>query len=286
MILIFLSCAWLLGIYLGTQFHLSWWFALAGLIPLLAFLFTRRNGKWIVLAALGIVLIITAVNYAYTSLYAVDEGRLRYYNDQGALEIRGRLARDPDVRDTSTRLTLVVEAVKQDDVWRDVAGMALVFVPRYPAYQYGDVLAVTGELETPPRLDDFDYRGYLEHQGIYTIVRYPDVEVLATGQGFAPLAGIYALRAELAQNLAQVLPEPQASLAQGIILGLRGNIPDDLNTDFARSGTTHLLAISGVNIGIMAGIMLGVGLFLFGRRRYLYVWLAFGAVWFYAVITG
>ena len=83
-----------------------------------------------------------------------------------------------------------------------------------------------------------------------------------------------------------MLPEPQASLAQGIVLGIRGNIPQSLNNDFARSGTAHLLAISGINLGIMAGILLSIGIWLFGRRHYLYVWLALGIVWFYAAITG
>ena len=45
--------------------------------------------------------------------------------------------------------------------------MFLLFVPRYPEYEYGDVLRVTGKLETPTQLGDFDYKGYLEHQGIY-----------------------------------------------------------------------------------------------------------------------
>lgn len=286
MFIIFLSCVWVLGIFLGSKFHLPWLLALAGLAPLMLFFFTRRYKKWVVLAGIGIVLIVAATNYAYSSLYTVDEGRLRFYNDQGTFEIKGMLVRDPDVRDKSTQLTLSVEAIKVDTDWQEVEGTVLVFVPRYPAYQYGDVLEVTGELQTPPRLGDFDYRGYLEHQGIYTTMLYPKVEVLAMGQGFPPLAWIYSLRESLAQTLAQVLPEPQASLAQGIILGLRANIPADLSAEFTRSGATHLLVISGMNIGIMAGIMLGVGLFLFGRRHYLYVWLALGAVWLYAVITG
>jgi competence protein ComEC len=286
MFIIFLSCVWVLGIFLGSKFHLPWLLCLAGLAPLLLFFFTRRYKKWIVLAGLGVVLIVAAINYSYSSLYTVNESRLYFYNDQGTFEIKGRLISDPDVRDKSTHLTLSAEAIKVGQVWRDVEGTALVFVPRYPEYHYGDVLDVTGELQTPPQLDDFDYRGYLEHQGIYTTMLYPQIDVLATGQGFPPLAWIYSLRERLSQTLAQVLPEPQASLAQGIILGMRGNIPVDLNQDFTRSGTTHLLAISGFNIGIMAGIMLGVGLFLFGRRHYFYVWLALGAVWLYAIITG
>jgi competence protein ComEC len=271
MFIIFLSCAWVLGIFLGSKFHLPWLLCLVGFAPLLLFFFTRRYKKWLVLAGLGIVLFVTAINYSYSSLYTIDEGRLRFYNDQGTFEIKGRLTSDPDVRDKSTHLTLKASAIKLDSGWQDVTGTVLVFVPRYPAYHYGDVLDVTGDLQTPPRLNDFDYRGYLEHQGIYTTISYPKIEVLDTGQGFPPLAWIYSLRDRFAQTLAQVLPEPQASLAQGIILGVRSNIPADLNTDFVRSGTAHLLAISGYNIGIMAGILLGVGLFLFGRRRYLYV---------------
>jgi competence protein ComEC len=286
MLIICLSCAWVFGIFLGYFFSLPWVLCLFGLAPLLLLLLNRRYYKWLVLAGLGIVLVVISTNYSFSSLYTIDDARLRFYNDQGTFEVKGTVARDPDVRDKSAQLTLSVDAVRVDTVWRDVEGTALVFVPRFPSYRYGDVLQVTGELQTPPRLDDFDYRGYLEHQGIYTVVYYPGIEALDTGQGFPPLAWIYSLRQSLAQTLAQVLPEPQSSLAQGIILGMRGNIPADLNDAFARSGTTHLLAISGYNIGIMAGIMLGVGLFLFGRRRYLYVWLALAAVWFYAVITG
>ena len=286
MLLIFLSCVWVLGIFLGSKLHLPWIFCLAGLAPLLLFFFTRRHKKLILLFSLGIIVLVSAAAYSYSSLYTIDEGRLRFYNDQGAFEIKGRLVSAPDVRDKSTHLTLSVETIKLDAAWQNVEGTVLVFIPRYPAYHYGDVLKVTGELQTPPQLGDFDYRGYLAHQGIYTTMLYPGIEVLDTGQGFPPLAWVYSLRDHLAQTLAQVLPEPQASLAQGIILGIRGNIPEELNSDFTRSGTFHLLAISGLNIGIMAGILLGVGLWLFGRRHYLYIWLALGAVWLYTLLTG
>lgn len=159
-------------------------------------------------------------------------------------------------------------------------------MPRYPAYRYGDILQATGKLETPPQLDDFDYRGYLAHQGIYSTMLYPEVEVIDSGKGLAPLQWVYSLRSRLSQTLATVLPAPRASLAQGIILGIRGNIPDQVKTDFSHSGTAHLLAISGLHLSIIAGILLATGIWLFGKQRYLYVWLALGTIWLYAVITG
>ncbi len=285
MILIYLSCIWVAGIWLGTVWRLPPLLALLALAPLPLLFFTRRR-RPLLLAGLGICLFVVAAVYSYGSLYSVDAGQVRYYNDTGTVAIRGTVAADPDERDRSTRLTLTMAEIKGEDGWREVGGGVLVFVPRYPAYSYGDYLEVTGELATPPELGDFDYQGYLAHQGVYSTIAYPKVEVLATGRGFAPLGWIYALRGHLADGLAGVLPEPQASLAQGIILGMRGNIPADVREDFTRSGTAHLLAISGLHLGIMAGIVLALGVWLFGRRRYLYVWLALAAVWGYAVITG
>ncbi len=286
MVLIYLSCVWVAGIFLGSKLNLPLVLCLAGLVPLPLLFFIRQHRKPVILASLGIFILVTAAAYSYSSLYGIDDSKVHFYNDRGVTEIRGTVANDPDVRDTNTRLNLSAVAIKLDSEWRDIEGTVLLFVPRYPAYKYGDALRVTGELKTPPQLDDFDYRGYLAHQGIHATMLYPKIEVLDTGQGFQPLDWVYSLRGRLAQTLTQVLPEPQAALAQGVVLGIRGNIPQELRDDFSRSGTAHILAISGLHLGIMAGILLGVGLWIFGRRHYLYVWLALGAVWLYTIITG
>jgi competence protein ComEC len=112
------------------------------------------------------------------------------------------------------------------------------------------------------------------------------VESLATGQGAKPLEWIYSLRDRLSQTLAQVLPEPQAALAQGIILGIRTNIPASLQDDFVHSGTAHLLAISGLNLTIVAGILVSLGIWAFARRRYIYIWVALSIIWVYTLLTG
>ncbi|GAH19856.1 unnamed protein product, partial [marine sediment metagenome] len=167
-----------------------------------------------------------------------------------------------------------------------VSGTALLFVPRYPIYSYGDVLLVTGKLETPPQLNDFDYKGYLAHQEIYSTMLYPKIEIVETGKGFKPLEWVYSLRNRLSQTLTEVLPEPQASLAQGIILGIRGNIPSSIKADFSHTGAAHLLAISGLHLAIVAGMILSASIWLLGKKHYLYIWLALGTIWLYALLTG
>ncbi|MDD5037849.1 MAG: DNA internalization-related competence protein ComEC/Rec2 [Dehalococcoidales bacterium] len=285
MTLIYLSCAWLAGIFLGSHFSLPPASLLMGLIPL-PLLFLTRYRKRAVLASLCLIALASGAIYFRASLPVVDESHLRFYNDHGIVEIRGLLDSDPELRDQTARLRLSAREINLDGKWRKISGTALLTVPRYPAYSYGDVVRIKGRLETPPQLDDFDYTGYLARQGIYSTMFYPEIDILDGGQGFKPLVWVYSLRNRLSQTLAEVLPEPQASLAQGIVLGIRGNIPATVNDDFIRTGTAHLLAVSGINLSIVAGMLPGLGIWLFGKRHYIYIWLALSAIWLYALLTG
>ncbi len=286
MSLIYLSCAWIAGVFLGSKLNLPPAFVFIGLIPLPLLFLARQHRKLIILSSLCLVIFLSGVVYFQSSLSTIDESRLQFYNDQGTVEIKGLVDRDPELGDKTTRLYLSAREIRLDEEWREVSGAALLFVSRYPAYSYGDVLLLRGRLEKPAQFDDFDYEGYLANQEIYSTMFYPEIKILETGKGFKPLEWVYSLRNNLSQTLAEVLPEPQASLAQGIILGIRGNIPLSIKTDFTHTGTAHLLAISGLHLSIVAGILLSLGIWLFGKKGYIYVWLALGVIWLYALLTG
>ena len=202
------------------------------------------------------------------------------------MEIKGLIDKDPAEGDKTNQLYLAATEIKVGQDWREVSGTALLFVPRYPVYQYGDEVLVIGKLQKPQRYDDFDYAAYLAREGIYSTMLYPGIEIMDRGRGARPLQWVYSLRNKVSQTLEKVLPEPQASLAQAVLLGKRGNVPPQLKEDFAETGTSHLLAISGLHLSIVVGIMLSIGIWLFGRRRYFYIWLALGTVWLYALLTG
>ncbi|MBI4180356.1 MAG: DNA internalization-related competence protein ComEC/Rec2 [Chloroflexi bacterium] len=286
MSLIYLSCAWVAGIFLGAKFNIPLTLVFSGLIPLPLLFFTRQHRKAIILVSLCLVTLFGGAFYFQLSLPRADEQNLQFYNDRGVVEIKGTVDRDPEPGDKTTHLQLSAREIRLAGEWSEVSGTALLFVPRYPTYNYGDVLLVKGGLNKPPQLGDFNYEQYLANQEIYSTMLYPEVAILDRGEGFKPLEWVYSLRNHLSQTLTEILPEPQASLAQGIILGMRGNIPSSVTADFSRSGTTHILAISGQNLTIVAGILLSLGIWLFGRRRYLYIWLALGVIWLYTLLTG
>jgi len=279
--LIYLSGAWVAGIYLGSRLALPPALIFTGLIPLILLFFFRKKRKAIILTAVCLIAFFGGALCYQASLPPNDESHIKFYNGQ-EVEIKGTVSADPEIRDRSTHIRLSASQLNGEEV----TGDTLLFVPRYPEYDYGDVLRVRGKLETPPQLGDFDYKGYLESWGTYATMLHPDIEVLDTGRGFAPLARVYWLKNSLSQTIARVMPEPAASLAQGVVLGIRYNIPQPIKDDFSRTGTAHLLAISGLHLSIMAGILLSIGLRLFGKKRYIYIWLALGVIWLYALITG
>jgi len=284
--LLYVSCAWVAGIFVGSKVGLPWLALFIGLVPFAFVPFFRSSRKTLIVAALCLLALLGGGLRFSSSLSPVDEHSLCFYNDKGTVEIQGMVAEEPDIRDTYCLLTFSAAGVVVNGQSQDVSGNALVRVSRYPNYHYGDVLRVTGELESPYQSEDFDYRTYLAHQGIYSAMYHPSVELLDSGQGIPPLQWIYSLRERLAASLAGALPEPQGSLAQAILLGLRGNIPDSLNEAFSRTGTTHLLAISGLHMSIIIAILLSLCTLVFGRQRSIYIWLTLALMWLYALLAG
>ncbi|MCK5123614.1 MAG: ComEC family competence protein, partial [Dehalococcoidia bacterium] len=284
--LLYVSCAWVAGIFLGSKIGLPL-FALAfGLIPFALIPFLRSKRDILVVTGLCLFTILGGGLHFPSSLPPADEHSLCSYNDLGIVEIQGMVAEEPDVRDRYCLLTFSAREITVNDEKEEVAGIALIRVPRYPTYGYGDVLKVAGVLETPPQFEDFDYKSYLARQGIYSFIYYPRVKVLERGQGSKPLQWIYSLRERLSASIARALPEPQGSLAQAILLGLRGNIPDSVYEAFSRTGTAHLLAISGLHISIIIAMFLSFGILVFGRQRSIYIWLTLAITWLYALLAG
>jgi competence protein ComEC len=145
---------------------------------------------------------------------------------------------------------------------------------------------MSGIPRTPVNRTEFDYKEYLEEKGIRTAISYPKIKLVERDQGNPILTAIYTLRRNMSQSLSKALPEPQNSLAQGILLGLRSSIPQQLKNAFSSTGTTHILAISGHNLSIFIGICLAIGIWIFGRKHRIYIWLALGITWAYTLLSG
>jgi len=170
-------------------------------------------------------------------------------------QITGTVVDYPDQRDQIVNLRIRAETLrgKRGDPPLPLKGTFLVKAPVETQVSYGDRVLVVGFLKVPPEEEDFNYRDYLFRQGIDVYMTRAEVAVLESGQGSKLLEIIYGLKTKALMNIYRLWPDPEASLLAGILLGIESGISDQVQKAFRETGTTHIIAISGFNITIVAG---------------------------------
>jgi competence protein ComEC len=278
--LISLSLAWVAGIYIGSLVSLPLYaFLSAFILSLIVALLCHKRPAFL----WGGLCLIVLFGGIGCYQWRVSEPTLQSFNDQGVVAIRGEVDRDPEFEGNTSRLRLSAKEIRIDSRWEKVSGKVLIdttVFPAYSTYSQGDLLQVTGELHSLSQsIDNPDHRAYLSKRGFSSTMSYPQIEFIQTGW-------LLSLRNRLAESLDSALPEPQSSLAQALLLGIRSHIPDSLIDDFRSSGTAHLIAISGLHVAILGGIVLSSAAWVFGRQRPTYILIVFGIIWVYVLLTG
>jgi len=209
---------------------------------------------------------------------------LAYYNGRGEVTILAEASQPVENHDKSTLLTVSSRLMKVGDAPAVVTGEAVILLPAGSVYEYGDLLEVSGIPESPPEREDFSYRQYLENRGVYTYMAYPRIIVVGKNSGSPILAVIYKIRDHVAQTVKQIMPQPEAAFLSGILVGRDEDISDNLKKAFQSTGTSHLVAISGFNITIVAGLILALAGRLLPKRWS--VWAAIVILTIYTVMAG
>lgn len=286
MTLVYLVCGWLAGIVLARAGSLPWWaWGLFALAALAAILLLRQRAMSRLIAACVLLMALGGLRFSL-SVPHFNEGDLAAYNDEGFVTVEGWIADAPDARDTHINLRVHAESLSTDDAdLRPVGGLALVQAPRVAEYRYGDPVRVRGELVTPPELDTFSYRDYLAREGVYSLMRYAQVEVIGPRRGSPIRAALLDFREAAHRTIARLLPDPQAALLSGILLGIESDISPDVRDAFNTVSATHVIVISGSNLVIIAGLVQGLA----RRAVKHHTWVALitiAAVIFYTVFVG
>ena len=200
----------------------------------------------------------------------ITPAHVAYYNDRGRVEITGTLVEPPDPRDSQINLTVQVATLRSltssQTAAQDVSGRVLVQAQPGGDWSYGDEVVVRGGLQTPTDQADFSYRDYLARQGISGLIPYAQAEMLRAAEGTSVKGFLFDLRARGLETLHELFPDPESDLLAGILLGHERGLSPQLQETFRRTGTTHIIAISGFNIAILAGLFTGISTRLFGRK--------------------
>jgi competence protein ComEC len=220
--------------------------------------------------------------YAAIQQQSFSPNDLAFYNDQQKLKITGVVCADPQRYERHTRLIVCVDRMISP-VDRGLQGSVLV-IQRTGEWKYGDRVNIHGQVLTPDDAEDFSYKEYLAQRGIHSMMVYPFMQWIESGQAGWVKTGLFALRQAAYQRIQTFFPQPEAGLLSGILLGIETDIPSDLKRAFQDTGTSHIVAISGFNMTILAGI------FLKGFRKWLSIWwaalLAIVVISLYTILVG
>ncbi len=283
--LLFLSAAFLTGIVLGKYLPLPWWaLTIAGFAFLLLIILNRILAKHIrfwqkliryVPAALGFLLIMVVLGAGRYLMATppITESDLGWYNDRGEFTLVGMVSAPPEVLNDLVRYEISFTELNDPTVsnfataTKTISGKALVTMPRWQQWQYGDRIQFTGSPISPKLYPDFSYKDYLARQGIQSVFYYPSgVQKVGEKEGVGFRRWLTMFREKARDVILSSMPQPEAGLLEGILLGLDNDMPASLKQAFRDTGTSHIIAISGFNMTLIATLLISVFSRLF--RRY------------------
>lgn len=169
----------------------------------------------------------------------------------------GTVIREPDRRERTQHLYVQIEKE-----------IVLVTADRLLDVSYGDYLAVSGTLRQPEAFTTdfgrtFDYPGYLRARGVAHTMSFAEVTVLEKNNGNGILSALLSLKHQIMRSIEQFIPEPYAGLGEGLLLGVKQALGDQLEEDFRKTGIIHIVVLSGYNVMlVVAFVMFGLSFFL------------------------
>ncbi len=151
--------------------------------------------------------------------------------------------------------------LQNDGEWRPVSGRLLATVTGHMEHaRLGDIVEVRGLLARPtgPRNpDQFDYPDYLRSKGVRCVAycKFPEaVQRIRSSDDWKLSRWMASCRYECQRILRATVAENRRATAASLLLGDRAALPDQVREEFAKTGMMHVLAISGLHVGIMAGL--------------------------------
>ena len=246
----------------------------------LGFFWKKQAAQFFILAAIFFLFGMMRINFAIPEH---DVNSLSFYNDKKQ-SITGFIAGEPDIRQDAVHYIVEAKNIRVQNAWQPVTGKVAVKMPLYPRYSYGQNITLDCKLKTATPIEDFHYEKYLATQRVWSVCEAAHIQV-EPGMSSNPLLRVlFSFKAKCAENISRLWHEPYASFVAGVLYGYRGGL-GTLSNDFNRTGVTHIVAVSGFNITIIASVFSATLLYLLVPRKKAF-WIVSFAILLFVLFTG
>jgi competence protein ComEC len=252
-----LLCFYIAGVGIGSLYNIPisvvWIALVVGMLLAMLALALLKGDKSII----GVYIFCGIIGLGVGYWYADKSFSINDYSQfiGQSINTEGVIATDPSISGRNQIVDLLPDGYSQYI-------RASLYTP-IPALAQGDRVWIRGELELPENFSEFDYVGYLQRWQVYAQLKKPRVVVLhrTAWNWRVPLIAIR----NFVVKQGQVFPQREGSLIIGMLIGQRQNIPDEVSKAFKTTGLTHIVAVSGFNMTVIATAC-GALVWYIGRR--------------------
>jgi competence protein ComEC len=264
------------GIFLGPHlWRPAVWWLVAGTYFIFAGTYYVHRRAWAA-SALGLGTLIAAGAFCIQVRPPADIGDINILQFTDGREvvltahvIKEGIARPESFGNTRRSVDLETEQIESDgNLFPIRAGARISFYNKdgddaAVHFQYGARLRFPAKLFAPHNFGNpgaFDYRAYLNDNGIAALgsAKVVNVETLPGFSGNRIERYRANLHGRIVEKIHQLWPENQAALIDAMVIGEDGFLGQDSRAEFQRSGTYHVLVVSGMNVAILAFVVLWV----------------------------
>ena len=254
------------GILLARALPWSFWVGLsmAGIGGVLAVAGRMKNTRRF--TAVALVCACVGIGFALMARSerpVLPPGHIANFTDRGKLDLQGRIVKPVRIFTDRTLATVRVEKIHlPHGSYMPTEGLIQLsgsFTD--PPFEYGSEIRFSARLRKIHSLGTpgvFDHAQYLRHRGIFVAARIkkPEaIQVVDKKGGWTPRRAVESARGRIRTFLKNNLPSPQNQIVSALVLGEKERLPEAVTQTFRKGGIAHLLAISGMHIGSIFGLV-------------------------------
>ncbi len=212
--------------------------------------------------------------------------RIEFYNGQKVV-LQGWISAEPEINIGDARYIVSVDSLVDYKKEQSVSGKVIIKTRLYPQYNYGDEVKISCLLQQPDNFPDsnFNYKNYLAKAGVWSVCLNPKVSLLGGNKGNFFLKAMFWTKSAIQNQMARLWPEPANSLMAGVLYGSKSGMPKELIDNFTRTGVSHVIAVSGYNVSIIA-VMLNIILIFVGLSRRQSFWFLVSLILAFVFFSG
>ena len=243
----------ILGFLPGSRVYLL----LPGLISGLILISVLWRYKKVVVFGFCILFLVFGIWRHQQTEIQISKSKLQIFKDiEEKVVLVGIVLTEPDIKEKTIKLTIETENINEIPM----KGKVLITTNRYPEYQYGDKLKIIGKLKIPQDFEGFNYKNYLAKDGVYSVMDWPKIERIGENFGNPVMKILFSFKNKFKESARQFISPPQGGILEALFFGDEENISNEWKDKFNFTGTRHITAVSGMNITIIASLILSFAL--------------------------